>query len=234
MSRRRHGAIAAAVLIAGAAASAAYARQEAEPPAPRMAFQRSTDPMGAPAGRYVLDRPRSALLGRVNHLGLSQTVFRFYEFGGEYQWDPARPEASRLSVTVQTDSIDMGLDQRFNEEIGNANYLDAEEHPTATFTSERVIRTGPDTADVPGVFTLLGKGRPATLRVRFNGRQPGLNNRTYTGFSGTMTFLRSDYGMEANLATVGDEVTLEIQAEFFHDPAEQTPSRQNPSASRSG
>ena len=54
-----------------------------------------------------------------------------------------------------------------------------------------------------------------TLDVTFNGGADSLLTGRYTlGFAATGTLLRSTFGLGAYAPAVGDEVTLEIHAEF--------------------
>jgi polyisoprenoid-binding protein YceI len=53
------------------------------------------------------------------------------------------------------------------------------------------------------------------LEVTFNGAGDSLLTGRYTlGFGATGTLLRSDFGLGAYAPAVGDEVVLEIYAEF--------------------
>ncbi len=54
-----------------------------------------------------------------------------------------------------------------------------------------------------------------TLEVTFNGAGDSLLTGRYTlGFAARGTLLRSDFGLGAYAPAVGDEVVLEIHAEF--------------------
>ena len=202
------------------AAFAVLAMTAALSAAPTLAqgLRRSTDALAAPAGRYELDRPRSAVVGRINHLGLSELVFRFRTFDASYQFDPARPEATTLTATGDPGSIDMGYDDRFNEEIGGHEYLNAAAHAVVTFRSTRLVRTGPVTADAAGDLTLMGVTRPTTLHITFNGTQTGLEGETYMGFTARADVQRSAFGLTRYVGPIGDTVRIEVQAEFVRRP----------------
>ena len=62
-----------------------------------------------------------------------------------------------------------------------------------------------------GMLTLHGVTRPITLNVTL--RTPDLN-ADRLDFSAAGTLKRSDYGMNNYLSVIGDEVTLDIEAEF--------------------
>jgi polyisoprenoid-binding protein YceI len=69
---------------------------------------------------------------------------------------------------------------------------------------------------VAGELTLRGVTRPITLDVIFNGGADNLLTGRYTlGFAATGTIRRSEFGITNLVPAIGDEVTLEIHAEFL-------------------
>jgi polyisoprenoid-binding protein YceI len=77
-------------------------------------------------------------------------------------------------------------------------------------------RNGDGTGVLTGDLTLRGVTRPVDLNVVFNGTGPGLLGGHRMGFSATGRIRRSDFGSKAYLPTiVGDDVDIEIEAEFY-------------------
>jgi len=176
----------------------------------------STDPADAPAGAYVLDRSHASLTAKVSHMGLSFYTMRFDRFDARYDYDPGKPEASQIQVTIDADSLDVGeaaIGKQFARQ-----FLGADRFPQATFTSAGVQQTGPGHGLLPGQLTLNGVTRPVTLDVTFNGTSPaflGLGGHRM-GFSATADVKRSDFGLTSWESLVGDDVRLLIEAEFVH------------------
>src|SRR5271168_4522931 len=78
---------------------------QAEPaPPPKIVFG-AADPALAPAGTYALDPNHTAVVARVSHIGYSFSVFRFGKTAGSLAWDPKSSASSKLSATVDTNSI---------------------------------------------------------------------------------------------------------------------------------
>jgi len=171
-------------------------------------------PEDLPAGSYRIDPEHASLLFKLDHLGFSQLVGRFDEFDATLDFDPAQPEAARLTVLVEVASIDLDL-PAFEAELRGPEWLDAGRFPQARFESRRIEITGERTGRVEGALTLHGARAPVILEVTFNGAGDSLLTGRYTlGFAASGTFLRSDFGLGAYAPAVSDEVVLEIHAEF--------------------
>ena len=173
----------------------------------------AVDPAKAPAGHYVLDHRHASLLARVRHMGLSLFTMRFNKVEGEYDYDPAQPLASKISVTVDAKSLDTG-DPGVSKQFAS-EFLDAERNPTITFKSSAIQTTDETHGTVTGDLTFRGVTQPVTLDVTYNGTESGLIGGRRMGFSATATMTRrSQFGSKAWLGDVGDDVQLVIEAEF--------------------
>jgi polyisoprenoid-binding protein YceI len=171
-------------------------------------------PSALPAGTYRLDPEHATLLVKIDHLGFSQLVGRFDRFDATLDFDPADPAAARLSVTIDPASLDFNLPE-FEDTLRGADWFDVARFPEARFDSREVAVTGAETARVTGDLTLHGATRPVTLEVTFNGAGDSLVTGRYTlGFGASGTLLRSEFGLGGYAPAVGDEVVLEIHAEF--------------------
>lgn len=172
----------------------------------------------AAAETYTIDKGHTHILFEVSHLGFSTTHGEFLEFDGEFDFDPDAPENSRISVTIDTASIDTGHAER-DEHLRNADFFDVEEYPTMTFETTGVEVTGENTAELTGDLTLLGVTQPVTLDVQLNAMGPHpFQDKTVAGFTATGTINRSDFGMTYAAPAVGEEVDIVIEMEA--SPAE--------------
>jgi len=174
----------------------------------------STDPAGAPAGHYVLDHTHASLLAKVSHMGLSYYTMRFDRFDARYDYDPASPAASKIEVTIDANSLDVG-DDVIGRQFAR-QFLGADKHPQITFVSDGVQPTDPGHGTLSGDLTLNGVTRPVTMEVTFNGSGPGLFGigGYRMGFSAITSIKRSDFGSKAWEGLVGDTVRLLIEVEF--------------------
>jgi len=79
--------------------------------------------------------------------------------------------------------------------------------------------TSPTTARITGDLNLRGTVRPLAIDATFN--QAGIHpmDQRYTvGFDGRAVIKRSEFGINAYLPQLGDEVTLRIEGEFKAAP----------------
>lgn len=178
------------------------------------ALAASTNPADLPAGHWTLDAKHSSLIAKVRHLGVANYALRFDKLAGSFTWDPAHPEATHLDASVDVTSLDVGAD--YSKQFAD-DFLDASRYPKATFVST-VASPAADgkTGSLTGDLTLRGVTRPITLAVSFIGVGHGLPFGTVAGFSATAMIKRSDFGSRRLLGLVGDDVSLEIDAEFEH------------------
>jgi polyisoprenoid-binding protein YceI len=105
----------------------------------------------------------------------------------------------------------------------SAELFDVENHPTATFRSIGIVRSG-TTGTVTGDLTIKDVARPVTLEVEYLGhiRDPWGADRV--AFSAHTTLDREDWGLTWNMLMetgglmVSKEIRLEIEVELVHKP----------------
>ena len=173
------------------------------------------DPARLRSGADRLDPEHTALLWKVNHLGFTKYVGRFDRIEGSLDFDPKSASASHLEVIVETASIDSN-DPKLDSDLRGSSWFDSATYPQIVFRSTAIEVTGDHTGRVTGDLSLHGVTRPLVLDVTFNGGANDLITGRYTlGFAATGTFERSEFGIDDYIPAIGDEVTLEIYAEFL-------------------
>ncbi|HEX3405900.1 MAG TPA: YceI family protein [Caulobacteraceae bacterium] len=166
-------------------------------------------------GHYVLDPHHASLIARVNHMGVALYTVRFDTLDASLDYDPAHPERTRVSASVDPTSLDVNADysHTFAEE-----FLQASKFPKATFVSTSIQPGVGPTGTMTGNLTLMGVTRPVTFNVTLIGSAheplPIPLGRRAAGFEATTTIKRSDFGSTFLNNMVGDDVTLQIEAEF--------------------
>jgi polyisoprenoid-binding protein YceI len=171
-------------------------------------------PAALPAGAYRLDPEHATLLVKIDHLGFSQLVGRFDRFDATLDFDSDNPAASRLNAEIDPASIDFNL-PKFEDDLRGPDWFDVARYAETSFVSREIEVTGAATGRVTGDLTLHGVTRPVALDVTFNGAGDSLITGRYTlGFAAAATLSRAAFGLGAYAPAVGDEVTLEIHAEF--------------------
>jgi polyisoprenoid-binding protein YceI len=207
----------AALLVAATAIAQA-------PPKPAATPVAATPAVAAPAGVYVVDRTHASLQWKVLHQGLAPYVARFTGFEAELTFDEKDVTKSRLSVTIDPNSVETdyartraaGETKDFNKEVAtDARFLNSVKFPRITYVSKSVTKTGDKTGRVTGDLTFLGVTKPVTLDITYVGnRNDPRSQKHKIGFSAAGKFKRSDFGMAVTPSALGDEITLEIHAEF--------------------
>jgi polyisoprenoid-binding protein YceI len=172
-------------------------------------------PASIPAGHYGLDKRHASLTVRVLHQHVSLYTMRFDRLDASFDYDPAHPDATKLTASVDPASLDVNGDwaKDFQEQ-----FLKASRFPQATFVSTAAQSLGGPHGTLSGDLTLMGVTRPVTFDVTLVGAGheplPLPFGVQAVGFEATATIKRSDFGSSAYLGMVGDEVTLTIDAEF--------------------
>ncbi len=174
-----------------------------------------------PAGVYSLDETHASLTWKVSHLGLSNYTARFTNFDADLTLDPAAPENSSLTATIDPMSIETDYPhvekKDFNKKLATGeDWFNAVAHPQITFKSTALTKTSDTTGTMTGDLTFLGVTKPVTLDVTLNGAMAShpFTNQPALGFSARGSLERSDWGMEAYLPNIGNEVEIIIEAEF--------------------
>jgi len=173
------------------------------------------------AGEYTLDPAHSFLLFKIGHLELATYVGRFNRFEAALDFDPVEPAKSALDAIVFLKSLDVN-DADLEERLAGSEWLNSDLHPQARFVSQRISVGGGSDNDrdqpeliITGDLTFRGLTRPVVLVGRFNGGADNLLSAKYTlGFTATGSFSRADFGMSEFAGLIGDEVELEVFAEF--------------------
>lgn len=179
-----------------------------------LAFLMFSFPAMAAEEQYTLDPAHTNILWSAGHFGFSHMYGKFATVAGTLTLDEAKPENSKVSVTVTMNSIITG-NPKLDEHLKAEAFFDVAKYATATFESTKVeIGEGGKTARVTGNLTLHGVTKPTVLNVTLNktGEHPMTKKKT-VGFSATTVIKRSDFGVSYGLPAVSDEIPVIIETE---------------------
>jgi len=169
-------------------------------------------PFGASAADYVIDTKgaHASVNFKVSHLGYSFIKGRFNQFDGQFSYDPANVAASKVTVNVDTTSLDSNHAER-DKHIRSSDFIDASKFSTATFTSTSVVDKGDGKLAVNGDLNLHGVTKPITIDAEFigAGKDPWGGERA--GFYGTTRLELADFDIQV----MGDSsyVDMELHVE---------------------
>jgi polyisoprenoid-binding protein YceI len=183
----------------------------------------------APSGasQYAFDPVHSSATFRVEHAGTSWVSGRFNDVSGKCAIDRDDAGKCAFELTIKTSSIDTNNAVR-DADLRSANFFDANRFPEMTFKSTSVKKaaapapapgspaTGPAVGpvyEVTGDFTMHGVTKPVTVLLR-GGKETEFPKGTQRiGFFADFSLKRSDFGMDKDPGSVGDEVKIAVSFE---------------------
>lgn len=189
-------------------AAAALALTLAAAPA---ALAQTADPAAAPAGAYTLDINHTAVVARVPHQSFSYEIFRFTPTSGELTWDPANASANRLSVSLNTATIQTPV-EGFAEELQGRQFLNSEQFPQATFVSTAFRQIDATHAEVDGNLTLKGVTKQITFTVELIGAGRNPRGRSVVGVHARAWIDNADYDFPS---FIRGRTEIVVDAEFL-------------------
>jgi polyisoprenoid-binding protein YceI len=115
-----------------------------------------------------------------------------------------------LDIKAQAASVDTGSGMK-DDTLRSGDFFNANHDPLITFHSTNFVRTGSNTFDVPGTFTIRGVSKAQTLKLTVT------DDGTSSGeIKGTMAFDRKDYGVDGSVLFLRIanrvEVTVDLHA----------------------
>jgi polyisoprenoid-binding protein YceI len=166
------------------------------------------------AADYVIDKEgQHAFINfKISHLGYSWLYGTFKDFDGSFSFDAAKPEESKVKVTVNTASVDSNHAER-DKHLRSADFLNVGKHPTATFESTAVKSTGEGTAEITGNLTLNGVTKPVVITAKFIGEGQDPWGGYRAGFEGSTKLRLKDFDIQKDLGPASQEVELILSVE---------------------
>lgn len=171
--------------------------------------------INALASDYVIDTEgaHASINFEVKHLGYSVLTGRFDKFSGEFSYDPANLAASKVSVTIDTNSVNSNHAER-DKHLRSDDFLNVAKFPKATFVSKKIVLDDDkDEFDIVGDLTLNGVTKSITIEVDKvgEGKDPWGGYRA--GFSGETEINMRDFNIKADLGPASQVVELQLEVE---------------------
>ena len=167
----------------------------------------------ANAADYVIDSQgaHASINFKIQHLGYSWLTGRFNDFEGTFTFDDNNIEKSKISVKIDTTSIDSNHAER-DKHLKSKDFLSVDKYPQASFTSKSVVSIG-DSLKVTGDFTFRGVTKTIVIDAKKIGEGDDPWGGYRAGFVGTTSFSLADFGIEYNLGPASEEVYLSLNIE---------------------
>ncbi|VXC28443.1 YceI family protein [Nocardioides sp. AX2bis] len=165
-------------------------------------------------GDYTIDPSHSRLGFSARHAMVTTVRGAFGEFTGTAHIDAANASASTVALSIPVSTISTGSADR-DGHLVSADFFDVENHPSITFTSTDVKRSGDDWA-ITGDLVIKGTSKSVTIDFESTGTATDPFGNQRAGFEGSTTINRKDWGLTWNAAleTGGVLVSEKIKLEF--------------------
>lgn len=170
--------------------------------------------MTAQAADYIIDTKgaHAFIQFKIKHLGYSWLYGRFDDFSGKFTYDAAKPEASKVNVTINTKSINSAHAER-DKHLRGKDFLNVAKYPKASFSSTSFKPLGNGKFEMKGNLTLHGVTKNITIDVAEVGGGKDPWGGVRQGFSGTTTIALKDFGINYNLGPASTHVDLILDVE---------------------
>ncbi|MDD2794967.1 YceI family protein [Acidocella sp.] len=174
----------------------------------------NTNPAAVPAATYTVEPTHTRVLFAVSHMGFTTWYGQFTNVSGTLNLNPKALSSSSFDITIPANTISTS-NTKLDGELNSPEWFNTAKYPIIEFKSEKIVRTGRDTAKVTGELTFHGVTRPETLDVTFNASGVNILSKQYTvGFNATGHIKRSDFNQKTYIPLIGDDVTLIISVAF--------------------
>jgi len=164
---------------------------------------------------FNLDKTHTDVIFATKHMMVTTVRGKFASVDGTLNLDLENPTASFGSFSVDTASLNTGVEQR-DGHLRSADFFDAETFPKVTFTSTRVEAKGGSDYKVTGDLTVKDVTRPITFDVEYLGLYASMGGARRAGFHATAKLNREEFGLTWNVALetggwlVGKDIKIEI------------------------
>lgn len=168
-------------------------------------------------GTFAIDAAHTRVGFMARHLMVSKIRGSFTDVSGEIVVAEV-PTDSSVTVTMQTNSINTGQEQR-DGHLRSGDFLEIEKYPTIEFRSTGVTAVSGNEFKLDGELTIKGVSRPVKLDVEFDGTARSPYGQDVFAFTATTEIDREEWGITYNMALeaggvmISKNVKIEIEGE---------------------
>ncbi|GLS89856.1 UPF0312 protein [Psychromonas marina] len=169
-------------------------------------------PTLANAADYKIDTKgaHASVNFKVSHLGYSFIQGRFNTFSGDFSFDANDVEASKVSVSIDTTSLDSNHAER-DKHIRSDDFINASKFSTSTFVSNKVVKNADGSLAISGDLTLHGVTKNITLDTQFIGEGSDPWGGYRVGFEATTRLELKDFGIKVMGASSYVDMNLQVE-----------------------
>jgi polyisoprenoid-binding protein YceI len=150
------------------------------------------------ASEYLLDNSHTEVGFSVKHLMITNVKGEFKSYDAEIDFDAKNMTFNKFNATVDTESIDTGIEKRDNH-LRSDDFFLSEKYPKMTFEMTSYKANG-DEGEMKGNLTIRGITKAVTLEVEDLSTIKDFQGNTRVGFTLNGKINRMDYGLKWNKA----------------------------------
>lgn len=168
--------------------------------------------------RWAIDTAHSSVEFSVRHMMIAKVKGSFDIFSASIEADPTDLTTADIEFNVDVASINTRNSDR-DAHLRSADFFDAENYPSLTFKSTKIVKKDDDEYEVTGDLTIRGVTRQESFTVTFEGQGKDPWGNEKVGFSAEGKINRSDYGLTWNAALetggvlIGDQIKISLSIE---------------------
>lgn len=187
------------------------------------------------------DPPHTTVSFAVKHMMINTVRGEFGKVASTIEWDKDAPAKSSVTFKIDPASIDTRNEKR-DGHLKSADFFDVAKCPDMSFKSTKVEKESGDKYKVTGDLTMHCQTHPLTLDVTFNPNpiKSPWGTEVYVA-NATGNLKRSEWGLTWNKALqqaggvlVGDEVNIQMDAEYLPKPAAPAAKKEAAAESKKG
>ena len=167
---------------------------------------------------YKIDPVHSGISFKIRHF-INKVPGIFEVFDGEIHFDKENPANSKAFANIKVASVDTRNEDR-DAHLQNEDFFKANRFPSIKFTSTDWEAVGGNKYLVSGDLQMLGQAKPVTLEVTFLGEVEG-RGQLRSGWEGTATIDRTEWGMGYGTPAVGKNVDIELNIQAHRQKKEE-------------
>ncbi|MEE4243391.1 MAG: YceI family protein [Desulfopila sp.] len=173
----------------------------------------------AKAPAWEFDKDHSNFYFSVDHI-FSKIRGHFEDYSGAINFDPANLEESSFLFEIKVDSINTHIAKR-DKHLLSDDFFSAADFPLMRFQSSSISKSGDNSYNIAGTFTVKGKEYDLTVPLTLVGvkEHPMMKGTEVAGFNGTLTIDRLAYGVGSGkfyeYGVVGKDVEIFISLEVL-------------------
>lgn len=173
-------------------------------------------PIASRAAMFRVDPEHTSVTFEIRHI-VTRVKGTFDTFSGTIEFDPAAPEAAKVTGSIDAASVDTKQAKR-DKHLRSSDFFDVQKFPKITFASTKVTKTSDTAGVIEGNLTMHGVTKPIALQVEYLGTGE-VYGETKAGFRATGKLDRKDFGivwndtLDGGGVVLGDEVEMTIDVE---------------------